>query len=214
VSHPDLRALDIDAELEQNGDLVVALEPRELADLDDEAELLSRYGYQVERLDGEHVRAQITSKKFIGAIWTRTGSALVNPGRLADGLRVGAARGALLATSAYPPLVRAIRRYIAPVYDYVLVTEPLDPSLIGRQNRQGLSDMGNQFHYSRLTADGRILWAARSIPAVASRRSSAARTAAGSRTPSVTPVWASARAGLPGAWPSICWMGARARPAR
>jgi len=44
------------------------------------------------------------------------------------------------------------------VYDYVLVTEPLDPSLIGWQNRQGLSDMGNQFHYSRLTADGRILW--------------------------------------------------------
>ena len=44
------------------------------------------------------------------------------------------------------------------MYDYVLVTEPLDPRLIGWQNRQGLSDMGNQFHYSRLTADGRILW--------------------------------------------------------
>ena len=88
----DLRALDIDPELEQNGDLVVALEPRELADLDDEAELLSRYGHQVERLDGEHVRAQITSKKFIGALWTRTGSALVNPGRMADGLRAAAAR--------------------------------------------------------------------------------------------------------------------------
>ena len=40
----------------------------------------------------------------------------------------------------------------------MLVTEPLDPSLIGWHNRQGLSDMGNQFHYSRLTADGRILW--------------------------------------------------------
>ena len=35
------------------------------------------------------------------------------------------ARSVLLATSAYPPLLRAIRRYVVPVYDYVLVTEPL-----------------------------------------------------------------------------------------
>ena len=37
-----------------------------------------------------------------------------------------AARRAVLATSAFPPLVRAIRRYVVPVYDYVLVSEPLD----------------------------------------------------------------------------------------
>ena len=34
------------------------------------------------------------------------------------------ARRAILATSAFPPLVSAIRRYVVPVYDYVLVTEP------------------------------------------------------------------------------------------
>ena len=187
----DLQALGIDAELERAGDLVVALEPRELAVLDDEADLLSRFGYQVERLDGEQVRAQITSKKFIGALWTRSGSALVNPGRLADGLRAAAVRagvrihertpvrrlhhtgpgvsaitdhgvvnagGALIATSAYPPLVRTIRRYVAPVYDYALVSEPVDPAAVGWRAGQGLSDMGNQFHYARVTADGRILW--------------------------------------------------------
>ena len=38
------------------------------------------------------------------------------------------ARRAILATSAFPPLVRAIRRYVVPVYDYVLVTEPLAES--------------------------------------------------------------------------------------
>ena len=32
------------------------------------------------------------------------------------------ARRAMLATSAFPPLVRAIRRYVVPVWDYVLVT--------------------------------------------------------------------------------------------
>jgi glycine/D-amino acid oxidase-like deaminating enzyme len=71
------------------------------------------------------------------------------------------ARHVLLATSAFPPLVRQIRRYIAPVYDYVLVSEPLSLILrgeIGWQGRQGLSDMGNRFHYYRLTADDRILF--------------------------------------------------------
>ena len=67
----------------------------------------------------------------------------------------------LLATSAYPPLLRAIRRYVAPVYDYALMTEPLSPvqrEAIGWRRRQGLSDMANQFHYYRLTKDERILF--------------------------------------------------------
>jgi glycine/D-amino acid oxidase-like deaminating enzyme len=48
-----------------------------------------------------------------------------------------------------------------PVYDYVLVTEPLTAeqrASIGWARRQGLSDSGYQFHYFRLTADDRILW--------------------------------------------------------
>jgi glycine/D-amino acid oxidase-like deaminating enzyme len=71
------------------------------------------------------------------------------------------ARRAILATSAFPPLVRAIRRYVVPVYDYVLVTEPLTAAQrasVGWARRQGLSDVTNQFHYYRLTPDDRILW--------------------------------------------------------
>jgi glycine/D-amino acid oxidase-like deaminating enzyme len=184
----DLHTLGIDAEYEPTGDLVVALEPREVADLADEADLLRRFGYETELLDGDQTRGQIDSPLFLGALWSRTGSALVHPGKLADGLRAAAvragvrihehtpvrqlrgtvsaitdagvlnARGVLLATSAYPPLLRQIRRYIAPVYDYALVTEPIDRSLVGWRHRQGVSDMGNQFHYYRLTADDRILW--------------------------------------------------------
>jgi glycine/D-amino acid oxidase-like deaminating enzyme len=71
------------------------------------------------------------------------------------------ARRVLLATSAYPPLLRAIRRYVAPVYDYALMTEPLSPAQresVGWKRRQGIGDMANQFHYYRLTRDERILW--------------------------------------------------------
>jgi glycine/D-amino acid oxidase-like deaminating enzyme len=71
------------------------------------------------------------------------------------------ARRVLLATSAYPPLLRSVRRYVLPVYDYALMTEPLDADRresIGWQRRQGLGDVANQFHYYRLSADDRILF--------------------------------------------------------
>jgi glycine/D-amino acid oxidase-like deaminating enzyme len=71
------------------------------------------------------------------------------------------ARRVLLATSAFPPLLRAIRRYVVPVYDYALVTEPLSAeqrASLGWARRQGIGDGANQFHYYRLTGDDRILW--------------------------------------------------------
>ncbi len=71
------------------------------------------------------------------------------------------ARRAVLATNAFPSLVKRLRPYTVPVYDYVLVTEPLSPAQlasVGWRNRPGVSDSGNQFHYYRLTADNRILW--------------------------------------------------------
>lgn len=71
------------------------------------------------------------------------------------------ARQVAIATNAFPPLLRKMAKYIVPVYDYVLVAEPLSDQQwesIGWDGRQGLSDAGNQFHYYRPTADGRILW--------------------------------------------------------
>jgi glycine/D-amino acid oxidase-like deaminating enzyme len=71
------------------------------------------------------------------------------------------ARHVALGTNAFPSLVRRLRLHTVPVYDYVLMTEPLTSeqrTAIGWAHRQGLDDMTNQFHYYRLTADGRILW--------------------------------------------------------
>ena len=128
----------------------------------------------------------------------RTGSALVHPGKLADGLRsaavaapacriyegsavrdlqkvnergrIGAdpgggavnARRVLLATSAYPPLLRAIGRYVAPCLrlraDERAAHSSSSATAIGWNARQGVGDIANQFHYYRLSADDRILW--------------------------------------------------------
>jgi glycine/D-amino acid oxidase-like deaminating enzyme len=71
------------------------------------------------------------------------------------------ARHVALATNAFPPLLKRISYYVVPVYDYVLMTEPLTSAQresIGWYGREGLSDGNNQFHYFRTTQDGRILW--------------------------------------------------------
>jgi glycine/D-amino acid oxidase-like deaminating enzyme len=67
----------------------------------------------------------------------------------------------VLATNVFPSLLRRNRLMTVPVYDYVLMTEPLTAeqlASVGWAGRQGLGDLANQFHYSRLTSDNRILW--------------------------------------------------------
>lgn len=71
------------------------------------------------------------------------------------------AQQVILATNAFPSLLKRNRLMTVPVYDYVLMTEPLTTeqlAAIGWSNRQGLSDLANQFHYYRLSADNRILF--------------------------------------------------------
>jgi glycine/D-amino acid oxidase-like deaminating enzyme len=71
------------------------------------------------------------------------------------------ARHVALGTGAFPALLRRARLFVVPVYDYVLMTEPLTTdqrASIGWANRQGIGDSANQFHYYRLSADNRILW--------------------------------------------------------
>lgn len=71
------------------------------------------------------------------------------------------ARQVALATNVFPSLLKRNRLMTVPVYDYVLMTEPLSTAQlasIGWRDRQGLADLANQFHYSRLSADNRILY--------------------------------------------------------
>ncbi|MGW3042247.1 NAD(P)/FAD-dependent oxidoreductase [Kitasatospora sp. NPDC001159] len=70
-------------------------------------------------------------------------------------------RRVALGTNVFPSLLKRVRPYVVPVYDYALMTEPLSEeqlAAIGWHGRQGLGDSANKFHYFRLSADDRILW--------------------------------------------------------
>jgi len=192
-----IRRYGIDCDYERTGVIDVATNahaPSYLSELSDDCARLRRLGQAVELLDAEQMRAQVDSPTYTGGLWRKDRAALVDPARLAWGLKaaaeslgvriyedskatslrrdgvgvlvktpLGAVRAGkvALATNAAKPLIRRVRHYIAPVYDYCMVTEPLTPAqldAIGWRNRQGLSDIPNQFHYYRLTSDNRILW--------------------------------------------------------
>ncbi|HEY5981629.1 MAG TPA: FAD-dependent oxidoreductase [Microlunatus sp.] len=170
----------MDVELERTGTLSVATEEHQIAWLAEES------GF----LDGPSTRALVDSPTYLAGCWDPHGTALVHPGKLAvelarvatdlgvqifewsrveavdDGPVVRTARGevhadqVVLATNVFPSLLRRNRLQTVPVYDYVLVTEPLGTELaaIGWQGRQGVADLANHFHYYRLTDDNRILF--------------------------------------------------------
>lgn len=69
---------------------------------------------------------------------------------------------AVLATNAYTHLLwpRLLTRFL-PLYDYILVSEPLSASqreAVGWRRNRGVTDARTFFNYSRLTSDGRLLW--------------------------------------------------------
>ncbi|EWT00917.1 FAD-dependent oxidoreductase [Intrasporangium oryzae NRRL B-24470] len=84
-----------------------------------------------------------------------------------DGVRVQVeggsihARRVVIGTNASQGVLRRFSAWVLPVYDHVLMTEPLTPAQLGAlrwEGREGLTDAGNQFHYYRRTLDDRILF--------------------------------------------------------
>jgi glycine/D-amino acid oxidase-like deaminating enzyme len=80
----------------------------------------------------------------------------------ADG-RVAAERVVLATNALRAPgrVGRTVRRRVIPIYDHVLMTEPLtreQQASVGWNDWDGVDDADFQFHYSRRTADGRVLW--------------------------------------------------------
>ncbi|MFF1494123.1 NAD(P)/FAD-dependent oxidoreductase [Streptomyces sp. NPDC058304] len=186
----------IDCDFERTGEIDVATEPHqveELRELYEEAGKLGLAGGS-RWLDREELRAEVDSPTFLAGLWDTDGVAMLNPAKLAWGLKEAClslgvriyentrglslassgagmavrtpygriyARRVALGTNIFPSLVKRIRPFTVPVYDYALMTEPLTAEqlkAIGWHNRQGLGDSANQFHYFRITPENRILW--------------------------------------------------------
>jgi glycine/D-amino acid oxidase-like deaminating enzyme len=181
----DVAALQLDCHWERTGALQVAVEQHQLAWLDDDPDALDAEAVRREvrsplflggtidehgtalvqpaRLALELARVatglgvEVYEQSPVAAVRTPRGgrSTVSTPSGSVTSDRV------VLATNVFRSLLRRNRLMTVPVYDYVLMTEPLASeqlAAVGWRNRRGLADMANQFHYARLTQDNRILY--------------------------------------------------------
>lgn len=180
-----------DCDFERTGQLQIALTEAHIHDCKynhEVAESLGLDGYKL--LSREEVQAELHSPLYLGAAFV-PGGGIINPVKLVDKIKseliisgvrfhersrvksiedtkiitengsVKASR-IVLATDSYTHHLfpHLLWRFI-PLYDYILVSEPLreeELSLIGWRNRQGIVDCRSFFNYYRLTKDNRILW--------------------------------------------------------
>jgi glycine/D-amino acid oxidase-like deaminating enzyme len=136
-------------------------------------------------MTAEEVRRELNSPLYLGGKFI-PGGGIINPVKLVDKLARDVkiyertsvtsiagnvirtlqgevrARKVVLATNAYSHrLFPKLLRHFIPLYDYILVSEPLtgaQHAAIGWRNRQGVTDCRTFFNYYRLTVDSRILW--------------------------------------------------------
>ncbi len=105
----DLQRHGIDCDFQPTGELTVLLEPHELEWLDEEAELLRRFGHTVEVFpDAAAMQAEVASPTYQAGLCQTDGAAIVDPGKLVAGLRA-AALGAGVRMFEHSP-VSAMRR--------------------------------------------------------------------------------------------------------
>lgn len=186
----EVKRLKLQCDFERTGALAVAVEPYQVAELEEERDVEG-----LQYFDEGQMRAEIASPTYLAGLWAVEDTAMIHPGKLAHELaRVCADAGVdifeeskalglestrtgpvtvrlesgelvaekvALATNAFPSLLKRYRWHTVPVYDYVLMTEPLSNAQmdsIGWKRRQGVADTANQFHYYRLTKDNRILF--------------------------------------------------------
>jgi glycine/D-amino acid oxidase-like deaminating enzyme len=189
-----VKRYDIDCAFERTGELAVATAAYQVEDLRESVDIARKYGADQVFLDRDAMQAEVKSPTYHAGVFDKDGCAMVNPAKLAWGLKAAclklgvriyeytqvdsiAAHGAgmvletgygrlyagkvALGTNVFPNLVKRLRNFVVPVYDYAMMTEPLTPEQldsIGWKNRQGIGDSANHFHYYRLSEDNRILW--------------------------------------------------------
>ena len=78
---------DIDCHWEETGELFVATAPHQVEELADLAGAMRAAGHDVELLDAAATRAEVRSPSYLGGLMHRAGTAMLEPARLAWGLR-------------------------------------------------------------------------------------------------------------------------------
>jgi glycine/D-amino acid oxidase-like deaminating enzyme len=179
---------DLDAEWEETGVLTVATEPHQVDELRDAADEHSAFVTDAalrELADSPLYRAGLFDSH--GVAYVHPAKLAWGLARLAEqlGVRIfensratrltsGADRVVIhtenasidaahvaLATNAFPSLIPGLGLFTVPIYDYVLMTEPLTKAQlrdIGWTGRHGITDSSREFHYYRKTKDDRILF--------------------------------------------------------
>lgn len=176
---------NIDCELTYSGVLKLATEDHQVQWLHDEAK---RYP-ELRFMDKKTIQGTVKSPVYKAGLWDRDGTVMVNPAKLAWGLRrvclelgvrifenthavsiedtpteitVGTTAGTVkakrvaLATNVFPSLLKRHRLHTIPVYDYAIMSEALTEEQyesLGWEDKQGLADLNNRFHYYRMTRD-------------------------------------------------------------
>ncbi len=180
-----------ECDFERTGQLQIALTEKHLEDCRYNNKIADELGISGYRfLDRDQVQAELNSPLYLGASFV-DGGGIINPVKLVDKLKselqaqdvriferskvleisgntlrtenaaIKAAK-IVLATDSYSHHLfpQLLWRFI-PLYDYILVSEPLtaeQKELMGWKNRQGIVDCRSFFNYYRLTKDDRILW--------------------------------------------------------
>ncbi|WP_213815706.1 FAD-binding oxidoreductase [Glaciihabitans sp. dw_435] len=175
----------IDAEWEEQGALTVATEPHQVEDLRAAGENLLE-GESLRTVtkspvvraavlhhDGMALVHPVKLARGLLEVCVRLGVRVLEKTPVSrisdngDGVSVVTRDGVIrsrqvaLATNGFPSMLKRNALRTVPIYDYVLVTEPLSAAQlddIGWVDRYGISDSSRQFHYYRKTADDRILW--------------------------------------------------------
>ncbi len=187
----ELAQFATDCDFERREHLQVALSEAQIEEGKHTIECATQLGLNgYSWLSAEQVQTEIRSPLYKGAV-SVAGGAIVNPIKLIDklkreasrlgvilyeqtpvielgGNRVRTAGGfvsckkIILGTDAYTHhLFPQVLKFYIPLYDYVLVSDPLTEDQrhrIGWRNRQSVTDGRTFFNYYRLTADNRILW--------------------------------------------------------
>ncbi|MDV9192213.1 FAD-dependent oxidoreductase [Streptomyces sp. SR27] len=82
-----LERYGIDCDWERTGSFAVATEPHQVEWLAEGVEASARYGGNAVFLDADAMRAEINSPTFLAGLWNKDDVAMVNPARLAWGLK-------------------------------------------------------------------------------------------------------------------------------